>query len=81
MSIDIRDNYDIESFYQEFNEPDCSGNDKQEESICIRCLELVEECECQLYDKVEEVELAHERAEIAMGQLMPIEIEVRTISR
>lgn len=33
------------------------------------------------YDRVEEVELAHERAETAMSRLKKIEIEVRELSK
>lgn len=62
-------------------EPPEGGESEPEEQTCSKCLELVEECACEFYDKVEEVELAHERAETAMSRLKPIDIEVRTISR
>lgn len=77
MSIDLTYLFEIESFYQEFTEPDRSGEDKPEEPTCKKCLEIESECQCDYYDRIEEVELAQERAEIAMSQLRPIEIEVR----
>lgn len=77
MSIDLRSPFEIESFQMGFSEPDRSGEDKPEEPICKKCGEIESECQCHYYDKIEEVELMHERAEIAMNKLRPIEIEIR----
>lgn len=81
MSIDLRSLFEIESFYSGFTEPDRSGEDMPEEPICKKCGEIESECQCPYYDQIEEVELSRERAEIAMSQLRPIEIEVRELSK
>lgn len=76
-----------ESFYTGFEAPECgiydqdNEPDKIEEPICKRCLEIESECQCPYYDQIEEVELSRERAEIAMSQLMPIEIEIRQMKK
>ena len=65
----------------EIPEPEGYGafddHEESEEQICSKCLEITEECECEFYDKLEEVELAKERTEQAMSRLKPIKIEVR----
>lgn len=80
MSIDIRDNYDIESFYQGFEER-FSSEDMPEEKTCARCLEIESECLCHLYDKIEEVELSRERAEDAMSRLKPVSMEIMSLHK
>lgn len=86
MSIDLRSSFEIESFYQS-EAPECGIYDQDnepdviEEPICKKCLEIESECECPYYDQIEEVELAHERAELAMARLRPIDIEVRELSK
>ena len=76
----ITDNFQVESFYQGFSEPDGYGAfdnyDEPEEQICSKCLEILEECECEYYDRLDFVELAKERAENAMSRLKPVSMEI-----
>lgn len=61
MSIDLRSNYDISSFYQGFEAPECGifdqDNEPDEEITCKRCGEIEEECLCDHYDNIEINEL------------------------
>jgi predicted transcriptional regulator len=56
MRIDIRDNYEIESFYRDMVE-DSNSDPEPEEKICKKCLELESECQCAYYDQLEAEEL------------------------
>jgi hypothetical protein len=38
-------------------EPPEGGEPEPEEQICSKCLEILEECECEYYNKLEEVEM------------------------
>jgi hypothetical protein len=78
MTIEINQLGNIESFYQNFEEGSegYERTETVEEPICKRCLEIESECICAAYDKLEEVELAKERAEDAMGRLKPVSMEI-----
>ena len=48
--MDIRDNYQIESFYMNFDAPEGGISDQDNEpdegETCERCGEIEEECDC-----------------------------------
>jgi hypothetical protein len=79
MTIEINQLGNIESFHNGFEEDQSDlfeRNETIEEPICSKCLEIESECYCHLYDKLEAVELAKERAEDAMGRLKPVSMEI-----
>lgn len=68
--------YDLPTGYGAFDQ-----EEETEEPTCERCLELESECQCDYYDQIEEVKLAHERAEAKFNNLKPIQIRVRKMKK